>query len=122
VLFGRLLLQEFSMINILRQLFGNRSGTSRATDSEPVSLKGLALYYTPTCPFCAKVQWALVKHGIDIEKKNLLTSSGARDELVHGGGKPTVPCLRIDRNGEDRWLYESDDIVAYLQKEARNTL
>lgn len=107
------------MINILRRLFGNQSETSRSADSEPRYLHGITLYYTPTCPFCAKVKWALVKHHTAVESRNLLTSSGARDELIQGGGKPTVPCLRIQRNGEDRWLYESDDIVAYLAKEAQ---
>jgi len=25
-----------------------------------------------------------------------------------------VPCLKITENGEDRWMYESNDIIAYL--------
>ncbi|EMP54733.1 glutaredoxin [Marinobacter santoriniensis NKSG1] len=107
------------MLHVFKRLFGDSTDTTNSEDSGSVHQQGLTLYYTPTCPFCAKVQWALVKHDLDIDKKNLLTSSGARDELVRGGGKPTVPCLRIERNGEDHWLYESDDIVAYLQKEAQ---
>ncbi|MET4026407.1 glutathione S-transferase [Marinobacter sp. MBR-99] len=107
------------MISVLRSLFGDRPSNSRSADSETVYMPGLTLYYTPTCPFCAKVQWALVKNDLVIEKKNLLGSSDARDELIQGGGKPTVPCLKIESNGEDRWLYESDDIVAYLEKKAR---
>ncbi|WP_291831629.1 glutaredoxin [Marinobacter sp.] len=105
---------------MLRRLFGNQPGVPRSADSKPVYLYGLTLYYLPSCPFCAKVQWALVKHDLAVTKKHLMTSAGARDELIHGGGKPTVPCLRIQRNGEDRWLYESDDIVAYLNKEAQD--
>ena len=32
------------------------------------------------------------------------------------GGKYQAPCLRISEpNGEDEWLYESDDIISYLK-------
>ncbi|MCA7113286.1 hypothetical protein LGL75_14005 [Staphylococcus aureus] len=27
-----------------------------------------------------------------------------------------MPCLRIEENGQTRWMYESSDIVAYLEK------
>jgi glutathione S-transferase len=61
----------------------------------------------------------LVEQGLGVGKKNIATNSTARDELIQGGGKPTVPCLKIERNGEDRWLYESGDIIAYLEQVAR---
>jgi len=33
-----------------------------------------------------------------------------------GGGKLTVPCLKIENDsGEVTWMYESSDIVAYLE-------
>ena len=35
-----------------------------------------------------------------------------------GGGKRRVPCLRIEATpGEVQWLYESMDIIAYLQRQ-----
>lgn len=34
--------------------------------------------------------------------------------MLAGGGRIKVPCLRIDEGGETRWIYESEDIVAYL--------
>ena len=35
-----------------------------------------------------------------------------------GGGKRQVPCLRIEATpGEVQWLYESMDIIAYLQRQ-----
>lgn len=37
-------------------------------------------------------------------------------ELMRGGGKTQVPCLRIESDDKDQWLYESDDIIAYLAK------
>jgi glutathione S-transferase len=27
-----------------------------------------------------------------------------------------VPCLLIEEDGEARWMYESNDIIAYLEK------
>ena len=42
----------------------------------------------------------------------------ARDELVAGGGRATVPCLRIEQpDGTYEWMYESRDIVAYLAEQ-----
>ena len=38
--------------------------------------------------------------------------------LIAGGGKPQVPCLLITGdNGTQTWLYESDAINAYLNRE-----
>ena len=39
-----------------------------------------------------------------------------RNALVKGGGKSQVPCLLIENNGKQQWMYESDDIVGYLSK------
>ena len=37
-------------------------------------------------------------------------------DLIAGGGKSQVPCLRIETgSGDVRWLYESIDIVRYLK-------
>lgn len=42
-------------------------------------------------------------------------------DLITGGGKNQVPCLRIETgNGNVRWLYESIDIVRYLKTELAN--
>lgn len=39
-------------------------------------------------------------------------------ELIAGGGKSQVPCLRIENQaGEASWLYESIDIIRYLRNE-----
>jgi len=42
-------------------------------------------------------------------------------DLIAGGGKSQVPCLRIEtENGDVRWLYESIDIVRYLKTHLLN--
>ena len=40
-------------------------------------------------------------------------------ELIAGGGRTMVPCLKITKaNGETTWLYESSDIIEYLSRVA----
>ena len=80
----------------------------------------LTLYHSPTCMFCLKVWYAIKKMGLDIPGRNLLTNPEARKELIAGGGRAMVPCLRIDSDGNTQWLYESNDIIAYLEKLAAN--
>ena len=49
--------------------------------------------------------------------RNINADDRYREELVKNGGKQTVPCLRIEKqNGEIQWMYESMDIIAYLDK------
>ena len=47
--------------------------------------------------------------------KNVMQDVAAYKELIRGGGRPTVPCLRIENDkGEVQWMYESLDIIDYL--------
>jgi len=39
------------------------------------------------------------------------------DELVRGGGNSQVPCLKITGNKDDYWMYESSDIIHYIEKQ-----
>lgn len=47
------------------------------------------------------------------------TGDGVRQqELISGGGKGQVPCLRIeDETGRVEWMYESDDIIDYIRQQ-----
>ncbi|MDZ7804575.1 glutathione S-transferase N-terminal domain-containing protein [Thiohalophilus sp.] len=77
----------------------------------------LALYQFRTCPFCIKVRRAAKRLSLDIEKRDALGNPAHRQELLKGGGEIKVPCLRItEDDGQVRWLYESDDIIDYLQQ------
>ncbi|MCP5301280.1 MAG: glutathione S-transferase N-terminal domain-containing protein [Chromatiaceae bacterium] len=76
---------------------------------------GLSLYQFHACPFCVKTRRALRRLGADIELRNAKLAPW-RDELLDGGGRLQVPCLRIPQtDGGVHWLYESDDIIAYLE-------
>ena len=78
----------------------------------------LALYYYDTCPFCYRVRSAIEQLGIDVELRNTMSDPTHRADLISGGGRGTVPCLQItDPNDDVTWMYESGDIVRYLERE-----
>ncbi|UCE85245.1 MAG: glutathione S-transferase N-terminal domain-containing protein [Deltaproteobacteria bacterium] len=77
----------------------------------------LVLYHFEGCPYCARVRDAMHDLDLDIELRDIRVQRAFRDELLEGGGRATVPCLRIgNAAGGFRWLYESSDIVAYLRQ------
>ena len=80
----------------------------------------LTLYQDPTCPFCRRVLAFLDQIEKTVPMRDTLRELEAYRELVVGGGRATVPCLRI-KEGETRekWLYESLDIIEYLQNHFR---
>ena len=57
----------------------------------------------------------LEREQISVPLKNTLHDLEAYRELVQGGGRGTVPCLRIEHNDKEvQWLYESLDIMDYF--------
>lgn len=79
--------------------------------------KKLTLYHYKACPFCVKVRRAIKRNGLNIETRDAKRSEEFKAELLAGGGILKVPCLRIEEdNGEVRWMYESGDIIAYLNE------
>jgi len=75
-----------------------------------------SLYYYASCPFCFRVQITMTKLGIDIEKRNIHQGDQHFEDLKQEGGSSMVPCLRIDKEGEAQWMYESADIINYLEQ------
>lgn len=73
----------------------------------------LTLYVKTGCPFCHKVLDAGVGLSISFEEKNIADDAVAA-ELIARGGKQQVPYL-VD-SGRGIEMYESGDIVAYLQE------
>jgi len=74
------------------------------------------LYQYDACGYCRRVRQFLQEAGIEIEMRDTLRDPDARRELIEGGGRSTVPCLRIERDGEVHWMYESRDIIEYLRR------
>lgn len=88
-------------------------------DTDNASVKCLQLYHFTQCPYCIKVRLALWWMKLDIPLKNIHKRPDYKEELVAGGGKKQVPCLRIETAGNTvRWLYESDDIIRFLKQTA----
>ena len=107
-----------SIILFLNWLFSPK-GVIRDADEQAIinnkTLK-LKLYQFNACPFCIKVRRAMKRMSLVIELRDAKNNTEYRQELVTQGGKVKVPCLRIeDEAGEITWMYESSDIVSYLE-------
>lgn len=85
-------------------------------DIGPFVTENYVLYHYDGCPFCDRVQRYLAKRGIVMPQRDILADPVARRELIAGGGRPTVPCLKItSADGAARWMYESLEIIDYLE-------
>jgi glutaredoxin len=77
----------------------------------------LALYQFKACPFCMKVRKEISRLSLNIELRDAQHDPQHREALLQGGGKIQTPCLKItDEQGNSRWMYESGDIIQYLQQ------
>ncbi|UXD87148.1 glutaredoxin family protein [Thalassolituus hydrocarboniclasticus] len=74
-----------------------------------------ALYYYDACPFCQRVLRALPGVKVEVEKRNVLTNQEFRKQQYAATGRTTVPCLLISDNGKETWMFESADIIRFLQ-------
>lgn len=89
------------------------SQVQQEVDAQTENLK---LYQYLACPFCVKTRRAIRRLGLKIETRDALHDPAYREELITQGGKAQVPCLQITHDdGRVEWLYESSDIIAYLQ-------
>ncbi len=76
----------------------------------------LSLYQYRACPFCVKVRRAMKRRALNIVTCDAKGSSIHAEHLVKGGGQLKVPCLRIQEGEKDTWLYESNEIIRYLEE------
>lgn len=84
----------------------------------PTNPTQLALYEHELCGFCQQVRRTETRLTLPtaVTSRNILHDPEARQELIKGGGRAVVPCLRIETaSGEVSWLYESGDIIEYLK-------
>jgi len=79
------------------------------------SVSGLSLYQFYACPFCVKTRRVIHKLNVDIQMYDINKSPIHKDQLEVEGGKVKVPCLRIEEGNDVRWLYESNEIIRFLQ-------
>jgi glutaredoxin len=107
-----------ALILLLNWVFTPKS-IKRAADEQAAidnQTSKLALYQYAACPFCVKVRRAMKRSALNIETRDAKRSEQFKEELVQGGGQLKVPCLRIeDDKGAVSWMYESGDIIEYLE-------
>lgn len=93
----------------MQRKFSDQADVNAAT-------RKLTLYQYKACPFCLKVRFAMARLSLKVIKRDAKRSEMAREELLAGGGQLKVPCLKIvDDEGTETWLYESSEIIAYLE-------
>lgn len=105
-------------------LISEKLSTPRAVERSPEAQAGvdaacrnLALYQFRTCPFCIRVRKEIARLGLNVELRDAQHDPEHRRELAESGGRIKVPCLKIAHDdGPNEWLYESDDINAWLHR------
>ena len=78
--------------------------------------KILKLYQFYACPFCVKTRRAIKRLNLKVETRDAQTAGQFRKELEISGGKIKVPCLKLEGDVEATWIYESNDIIKYLDE------
>lgn len=78
-------------------------------------MEGLSLYQLHACPFCVKTRRAIFKLNVNMDIRDIGENLEFRNELASNGGRVMVPCLRIEEGSHVRWMYESNDIIDYLE-------
>ncbi|WP_072658951.1 glutaredoxin family protein [Mariprofundus micogutta] len=80
--------------------------------------KSMSVYQYFACPFCIKTRRAIHRLNVPIEYRDAqVRDSEHRQALAVEGGQVKVPCLRIDDGDKTTWLYESNDIISYLNEQ-----
>lgn len=111
----RLILTPFMLISerLTRPTAITREANAQAQVDQ--QCQQLALYQFKTCPFCIKVRQNIHRLALPIELRDAQHNHLHRQTLAQEGGKVKVPCLRIQHDdGSTQWLYESDQINAWL--------
>ncbi len=75
----------------------------------------LSLYQFRACPFCVKVRRQIHRLNVPVAVVDATAGEG-REALLQGGGRVKVPCLKIGKGADARWMYESSAIIAYLEQ------
>lgn len=107
------------IVLLINWLTWPRAGKRSADEQQRVEavLANHALYQFHACPFCVKVRRAMQRLNLPIELRDAKSDEQSRLELQMQGGEVKVPCLRIEHaDGKIEWMYESSDIISYLEQ------
>jgi len=106
-------------VMLLKERLTRPAGLVRALAAQDIidkQCESLVLYHYKTCPFCMKVRQEMRRLSLPIQRIDAQPEGSDREALRQDGGLAKVPCLRITNDaGNSQWLYDSDEIVAYLR-------
>ncbi len=105
------------LIILIDFIFSPKKQQRTESEQEKINeaVKSIKLYQFYACPFCIKTRRAIKRLNLPIETRNA-QSGQYRAELLAGGGEVKVPCLKIESEEGVQWMYESTDIIQYLEK------
>ena len=105
------------LIILIDFIFSPKKQQRTESDQEKINeeVKSMKLYQFYACPFCIKTRRVIKRLNLPIETRNA-QSGQYRAELLAGGGEVKVPCLKIESDEGVQWMYESTDIIQYLEK------
>ena len=112
------------MILIAEQLFNpppiiREPMVQQGIDRETANM---AIYEYRGCPFCMRTRRALRRLNLHIELRDTLNNPEHKKDLLEQGGKEQVPCLRYTaEDGREKWMYESLDIINFLEEKYAHT-
>ncbi|NMM26074.1 MAG: glutaredoxin [Glaciimonas sp.] len=118
--FFRLIRVILGPFMLLKEFLTRPQGVVRSATEQAIvnaACRQLTLYQFSTCPFCIKVRQELRRHSLTVELRDAQHSAENRQTLLAQGGSSKVPCLKItDEHGTAQWLYQSGEIIGYLQQ------
>jgi glutaredoxin len=83
-------------------------------DAQTANMK---MYQFGQCPFCVRTRRNIRRLGLDIELRDARNDPRWNRELIDGGGRYQVPCLRLlNADGSSEWIYGSKTIIQYLHQ------
>jgi glutaredoxin len=80
-----------------------------------LACQSLSLYQLYACPFCVKTRRAIHRLNVPITLRDVKLEP-YRSELEREGGQIKSPCLRIETEEGVQWMYESNEIIKYLER------
>ncbi|MEO8169250.1 MAG: glutaredoxin domain-containing protein [Oxalobacteraceae bacterium] len=119
--FFRLLRLILGPVLLLKERLTRPQGVVRSASDQArvdAACQKLVLYQFNTCPFCIKVRQEMHRLSLNVALRDAQHSEQNRQVLLAQGGSRKVPCLKIsNEHGNAKWLYDSNEIIRFLQQQ-----
>ena len=108
--------RAFIFINYITQP-KSLARTVKAQQQVDQQTQTLSIYQFYACPFCLRVRRTVKALNLKMTYRDAQHDQQDRETLLNEGGKIQVPCLRIEKDQQIIWLYESNQINDYLKQQ-----